>query len=351
MSDYETTQKRRNLVVGVFVIVGICALVWLIFKFGDLPIIVTKLDSFDVNVQFPSAAGVQRDTPVRYCGYQIGRVINVMAPEERQDLNTGRVYPQTVVIMAIDKRYTDIPSNVKVKLMTRGLGSSYIELKVDPNELPAPPLDPNNPQTKYLMNNMWLQGSTGSTSEFFPEESQKKLDELINGFGNFLKNANDIIGAKENKDNIAKILANVAKASEDAVQTIEEFRKLADSGNSTLKNADAKIDEVAKAIIDTGNKFQDFATTANSTVKNVDEKADNLIAAMVNTSDELSKAASQLRMVLEKINNGEGTAAKFLNDGQFYENLIEDTEQLRVLLQELKLLIDKVHENGLRSIL
>jgi phospholipid/cholesterol/gamma-HCH transport system substrate-binding protein len=351
VSDYETTQKRRNLVVGVFVIVGICALIWLIFKFGDLPVIVTKLDSFEVNVQFPSASGVQRDTPVRFCGYQIGRVINVMAPEERKDLITGRVYHQTVVILAIDKRYADIPSNVKVKLMTRGLGSSYIDLKVNPNNLPAPPLDPNNPQTRYLMNNMWLQGSTGMTSEFFPEESQKKLSELIDGLGNFIKNANDIIGGQENKDNIAKTLANMAKASEEAVQTLDEFQKFADSGTSTLKNADAKIEEVAKAIIDTGKEFQDFATTATSTTKNIDAKADKLIAAMVDTSENLSEAASQLRMVLEKINNGQGSAAKFLNDGQFYENLIEDTEQLQTLLQDLKLLIDKVHENGLRSIL
>ena len=184
MSDYETTQRKRNLIVGIFVIVGIVALVWLIFKFGDLPGVVTKMSAFQVNVQFPTATGVQKDTPVRFCGYQIGRVTSVMAPEIREEIREdgqpGLEYYQTVVILSIDKRYVTIPSCIEVKLMTRGLGSSYIELKQDPEKSLAP-RDPNRPETKYLVDGMWLQGSTGMTSEFFPEESQQKLNELIDG--------------------------------------------------------------------------------------------------------------------------------------------------------------------------
>ena len=99
MSDYETTQRRRNMIVGAFVVVGVCALVWLIFKFGDLPTVVTKMGSFEVYVQFPTAPGVQTDTPVRFCGYQIGRVTKVMAPEIRKDMVTGLEYYQTIVVL------------------------------------------------------------------------------------------------------------------------------------------------------------------------------------------------------------------------------------------------------------
>ncbi|MCH7558809.1 MAG: MCE family protein, partial [Planctomycetes bacterium] len=194
MSDYETTQKKRNMIVGVFVIVGICALVWLVFKFGDLPTAVTKMGSFEVYVQFPTAPGVQKDTPVRFCGYQIGRVTEVMAPNRRKDLVTGLKYYQTVVVLSIGKSYVNIPSNVEIKLMTRGLGSSYIELKQTPGK-PLEPLDPNRPGTKFLMDKILLQGSTGITSEFFPEESQKKLDELVDGIIALIANANDIIGS------------------------------------------------------------------------------------------------------------------------------------------------------------
>ena len=64
MSDYETRQRRRNFIVGIFVILGMTSLVWLIFKFGDLPGIVTQYSSYEVFVQFPTATGVQKDTPV-----------------------------------------------------------------------------------------------------------------------------------------------------------------------------------------------------------------------------------------------------------------------------------------------
>ena len=324
MSDYETTQRRRNMIVGVFVVVGICALVWLIFKFEDLPTAVTKMGSFEVFVQFPTAQGVQKDTPVRFCGYQIGKVTKVMSPEKRIDMVNGLEYYQTVVILSIDKKYVTIPSNIEVKLMTRGLGSSSIELKQYPDK-PAVPLDPNRPETKFLVDKIWLQGSAGMTSEFFPEESQKKLVELVESLRTLSGNANDIIGNPNNKENLQIILANLTDASQHATetvqqanQTIEEFRKFAVAGTTTFKNADAKVEE--------------------------------LVVAMVDTSEEISKASAQLRLILEKINTGQGSAARLVNDGRFYENLLENTEQLEVFLEGLTSLINEIKEKGLRSI-
>ncbi|MBC8472350.1 MAG: MCE family protein [Planctomycetes bacterium] len=313
MSDYETTQRRRNMIVGVFVVVGVCALIWLIFKFGDLPTAVTKMGSFEVFVQFPTAPGVQNDTPVRFCGYQIGRVTKVMPPQIKKDMVTGLEYYQTIVVLSIDKKYPTIPSNIEVKLMSRGLGSSYVEIKQYPDR-PAEPLDPNRPETVYLVDKILLQGSTGITSEFFPEESQKKLDDLVEGLRVLIANANDILGNRSNKENLQKTIANLTEASHEAKQTIEEFRKFAVAGTTTLKNVDSKTEE--------------------------------LVVAMVGTSEEIGKASAQMRMILEKINNGQGSAAMLLNDGQFYESLLEDTQQVQLLLEELKSFITQARNNG-----
>lgn len=332
MSDYETSQKRRNFVVGIFVVLGLSALGWLIFKFGDLPGIVTKYRSFQVFVQFPSAPGVQRDTPVRFCGYQIGRVTSVMTPEIRTDLVTGQEYYQTVVVLSIDKKYGTIPYDVEVKLMTRGLGSSYLELKQDPSK-PA--------GDKFLENETLLQGSTGMTSEFFPEESQKKLDGLIEGLQSLIANANDVIGDNESKQNVKRTLANLADASEQAKYTLVEFGKLAIAGTETLKKADTKVEEVVASVVDTSEEIKQFAATGTSTLKSFDAKAETLVAAMVDTSEQLSAAMRELQLVLDKANNGQGTAARLLNDGTFYENLLENTDQLQMLLEEMKAFISE----------
>jgi len=197
--------------------------------------------------------------------------------------------------------------------MTRGLGSSYIELKQHPG-IHSVPLDPNRPETIFLVDKIWLQGSTGMTSEFFPEESQKKLVELVESLRVLSGHANDIISNPDNKENLQKILANLTEASEQAKGTMEEFRKFAIAGTTTLKNADAKAEE--------------------------------LIVAMVDTSEEISKASGQLRLILEKINSGQGSAARLINDGRFYENLLENAQQIQLLLEELKSFVTQARDKG-----
>jgi ABC-type transporter Mla subunit MlaD len=302
------------MIVGVFVVIGVCALVWLIFKFRALPTAITKWGSFEVYVQFPTAPGVQTDTPVRFCGYQIGRVTKVMAPDIRKDMATGLEYYQTVVILSIDKIYVNIPSNIEVKLMSRGLGSSYIELKQYP-ERPAEPLDPNRPETIYLVDKILLQGSTGITSEFFPEETQKKLEDMVEGLRILIANANDILGNRSNKENLQKTIANLTEASLEAKHTIKEFRKFAVAGTTTLTN--------------------------------IDTQAEELVVALVDTSEKIGKASTQMRLILEKINNGQGSAARLINDGRFYENLLEDAQQIQLLLEELKLFIAQARDKGI----
>lgn len=320
MTDYETIQRKRNTIVGIFVVVAICALIWIIFKTQDLPTAFSKISSFEVFVQFPTAPGVEKDTPVRFCGFQIGRVTKVMAPEPRVDLNTQQKYHQTLVVISIDKRYTNIiPSNVEVKLMMRGLGSSYIELTVDPNKLPAPPRDPNLPETRFLVQGMLLQGSTGQASEFFPPDIQKKLDELVMRLNYFMKNANEIVGDPNNKKKINKTIDNVYAASEDVNQTlqkvrgaIDEFGKLATTGKAILEKADA-----------------------------------NLVPTVAGLTENLSEATSQLIVILEKINTGQGSAGRLIYDGKFYENLLENTQQVQMLLEELKALVIEAREKGI----
>ncbi|MHC4061084.1 MAG: MlaD family protein [Planctomycetota bacterium] len=307
MSDYETTQRRRNVVVGIFVIAAMGALGAMIYKFGDMPGAISRLGSYPVKVQFPTAPGVQRDTPVRFCGYQIGRVTNVKPPQVMKDRKTHKFYHQTLVVLSIDRQFNNIPADVEAKLMTRGLGSSYIELKLtcyDVNEPPGP----------FLTKNSHLQGSTGMTSEFFPEESQKKLEELVNGIKNFIDNANDIFGDPNSKQNFKAILANLTEATGEATRTMKELQKFSSAGTKALKNADVKVD--------------------------------TLIAAMVDTTEELGKATAELRLILEKVNTGQGSAARLVNDGRFYENLLENTEQIQVLLEKWTAFIDDVNKRG-----
>ncbi|MGD1041467.1 MAG: MlaD family protein [Sedimentisphaerales bacterium] len=306
MSDYETMQRRRSMAVGVFVIVAVIAFFWMIFKFGDLPVFVSEIRSYEIKIQFPTAPGVQKDTPVRFCGYQIGTVTDVKPPNILQDRNTKQWYHQTLVIISIENQFKDIPDIVEAKLMTRGLGSSYIELSI-------PPVDVR--EGKFLVEGSLLQGSSGVTSEFFPAETQKKLDELIMGISAFVKNSNDVIGDANNKANLKAALANLADASQEAGDAIRQLKEAAATGKTMLQNADTRTAQ--------------------------------LTTSLVTTSDKLSEVMTNLDSLLTKINDGEGTAGKLVNDGRLYEQLLEDSKQLHLVLQDMKTFVTESKEKGI----
>ncbi|MBN1505740.1 MAG: MCE family protein [Sedimentisphaerales bacterium] len=323
MSNYERSQRRRDVIVGAFVIAGMAALAWLVFRFGDLPSAVSRVRSFQVYVRFAAAPGVQRDTPVRFCGFQIGRVTDVRPPSILEDLVTGQKYHQTECVLSINRQYRDIPANVDAMLMTRGLGSSYIELVVDTTKPPA---------SMFLSEGVKLQGSAGTTSEFLPKETMEKVNRLVESINTFMGNANDIIGDPNNKQNVKATLANLTEASHNASVAITK-------ATDALKDARETIEQ-----------YRQLASTGTETIKNIDAKAERLVASLVNTSAEIGQAMSQLRLTIEKINNGDGTAARLVNDARLYESLLETVSQLNVLLKDIKDLADKINEKGLRSI-
>jgi phospholipid/cholesterol/gamma-HCH transport system substrate-binding protein len=56
---------------------------------------------------------------------------------------------------------------------------------------------------------------------------------------------------------------------------------------------------------------------------------------------------AHLESVLDKINNGEGTAGKLVNDGRLYEQLLEDSRQLELVIKDLKAFVEQSKEKGL----
>jgi phospholipid/cholesterol/gamma-HCH transport system substrate-binding protein len=274
MVDYNTLQKKRNMIVGGFVVIAFCALLWMVFIFGELPVMVSGLRSYNVLVKFPYALGVQTGTPIYYCGYQVGKVINVMSPERIKNDKTDQVHHQVKVTLAIEKKYINIPSNVEVKVMKRSMGSSYIELQLDPA---APPelLDPSDPKSMFLYEGMILQGSTGVSGELIPEETQKKLNETLDSIKASAKSFNEIVGDDVNQANIKKTLSEMAVATK-----------------------------------------------------------------------KLNKALGEFNRLMDKINNGDGTVAKLLDDAQLYEDLHDTFEELRLALEQLKIIATDVNEEG-----
>ena len=302
MSDYTTSQRRLNMIVGSFVIVGFAAFLWMIFIFGELPIAVTELRSFRVVVSFPEAPGIQQNTPIYYCGYQVGRVVNVMAPEPVINRKEGDPHHEVKVTLAIQNTYKTIPSNVDIVVVKRSMGSSYIDLQVEDNR-PLEPIDPANSATAYLYDGIPVRkGITGMNSEFFPKETRLKMEALMDSITQLAKNANDVVGDPETKVSLKTAVANVRDATEQAKDTLASIRKLSDKGTVAVED----------------------------------------IAANVSVS------LRELQQVLVRVREGNGTAAQLLNDGRLYENLLDSSQELQSALEQLKFLAADAREKGIK---
>ncbi len=307
MADYETSQRKRNIAVGAFVLIGLAAFVWMVYLFGEMPIIAARWRAYEVDVRFEEAPGIQENTPVYFAGYPVGRVTRIKQPTIMQHLETDKWMHMTQVTIAIEDKFDQIPEDVRVRLMQRGFGSSFIRMDAEPFDVREPP-------GPFLRAGSLVQGQTGMTSEFFPEETQKKLEELVGSMIALINNANDIIGDEATKANILQTVENMTDVTAQARLTLQAFEDFADKGTGTLELADEEIQK--------------------------------LVAAVVNTAEELSSASAQLRVLLNKAHEGDGTLARILNDPKLYEQLLEDARQVEFLMQDIRAFIQEVTETG-----
>lgn len=108
-----------DLWVGLFVIVGIAALLFLTLKVGSMNT-VTNSDSYEVVARFENIGGLKIRAPVKSAGVVVGRVAEIHFDNE--------VY-EAAVTFRLDKRYA-FPKDTSAAIMTSGLlGEQYIGLE------------------------------------------------------------------------------------------------------------------------------------------------------------------------------------------------------------------------------
>jgi ABC-type transporter Mla subunit MlaD len=208
------------------------------------------------------------------------------------------------VTMAISRKHANIPSNVSVELVRKGLSSGYIEFATEP--MTAQELESLNP--KFLQQDMVLHGTSGA-SEFLPKDIQDKFNVLFEKVSLLLDNVNTIVGDKENQQNLKNALAGLSKAADESVATLEQIKQFSVAGKETMLTANDKITQ---------------------------------------SSDQLGETLVELQRMLHKINSGEGTVGKLINDDKLYENLIDSSEELKESLAQMKKTFNKTSEKGIK---
>ena len=110
---------KVELSSGIFLLVGIAALLWLATSATDYGMQVGK-DTYKVSARFTNVADLKDRAPVKIGGVTVGLV---------EKITLDPVEFDAVVEMKIDRRFSDIPNDSSASILTSGvLGDRYVGL-------------------------------------------------------------------------------------------------------------------------------------------------------------------------------------------------------------------------------
>ncbi len=108
-----------DLWVGIFVVAGIAALLFLTLKVSSMNAVNTG-DSYEIIARFENIGGLKTRAPVKSAGVVVGRVVDIRFDNETYE---------AAVTLRLDKRYA-FPKDTIASILTSGLlGEQYIGLQ------------------------------------------------------------------------------------------------------------------------------------------------------------------------------------------------------------------------------
>ncbi|MCX6256037.1 MAG: MlaD family protein [Bacteroidia bacterium] len=149
-----------------------------------------------------------------------------------------------------------------------------------------------------------------------------KLTNLIIAIDSVINSINEVLDADFKRD-LSGTVANLN-------QTTASLDKIVGSKEKELKAILENVNKFTQMLADNSGKM-------NSTLSNLEAITDTLAAADIYASvSKLKASLEKAALMMDNMNNGKGTAGKFLTNDTLYTNLTNSLESLNVLLQDMK---------------
>lgn len=288
--------------VGATAFVTIVAFIWL---YGFLK----GRDIFNPNatyyVVYSDIGGLTETNPIEINGYKAGVVNDISFINDK----TGRL----LVRLSINKDFT-LPENTTAEITTASLIAG---MKVQMIFGKGPGIYKNG---DTIPGRLAVSIITKLENEFAP--MREKVSDMIAVLDSVLSGINSTM-SQEFRSNMQGTMANLNSAS-------KNMNEMITSKDEGLKPMIADLNKFSKMLSENSEKL-------GSTIGNLKTITDTLAAAdlyatVLNLKVTLEKTAS----VMEKMNEGEGTAGQFFTNDSLYINLNSSVESLDLLLKDLK---------------
>ena len=343
---------RRNIMVGAFVLCGLAALVVLVMMFGYQPRAFYRGNTYEVNLNFDSVAGIRAGTLVTAHGKSIGHVRSVEFVDPTV-LSSG-----VQVVVAIETKYR-LPDDSTATTVEAGLiggGRPPIEIHpgtsetmlVDGGSLlkkgeiinAATSLFPKEIMDTFFDTTNEIRGAAEKLQPvlvdlhgMLEQRDPSQVDAPGGPAGNIasaaarldalIKSLSLVLGDPEVQNQFRVAMANISTMSEDGKELTAELR-------TVTKHAD------------------DAAVRLTGTLENLDTQVNGVARDVHARLDQADRLLANLNDMAQAAAHGDGTIAKLLNDDRLYESAVLTVRRLADIAEELRLIAIEWKEQGFK---
>ena len=346
------TEKGRNLLIGMMVLLALVILCAMIIIFHEIPTSIKP--GYEIRFTSRDTGGVLEGADVLLNGIRIGRISKIYFTDG--DPTKG------VTLAATIEPGVKIPRNIVAHFYKRGLGGSTI-IMLKTIEKPTPGKKTPATSSPWLPTDQpvtipidWPAGEGGLLPAGLVAEisdtlkSVKRMTEtltnLINppesitgntetnkaevNLHNTLSRLDDaltaittVLGDKENQENIKISLRNLKSATTKAVDALDSFKSTVEDARATLK---------------------DISGMTRSTAS----KINRLLSRLMVQADNLGQVLASLHHIITTIESGKGTLGQLVNNPNLYEGIVDAVDQLKITLEMLQKVLIKWKQEGIK---
>ncbi len=304
---------RREAKIGIFLGGAILIVAGLIFVVGDLSTWFRK-PGYNLIAYFPSVTGLENRAAVRLAGVKIGTVREIRLAERKAQL-----------VLSISPQF-QVPRGSRAAMASLGLiGEKYIEITPseeityhEPGDTLEATAAVSFDQLGVLLLSIGeeIKGVSQSLRQITGEESQKNLQEMLRNLNSFTGELDRFL-----EENRGGLQAGIQGAS----QAVQEFERTVGDVSSNLGETIRLVKEIA----------QENRDSVKSNLGKIDE-----------VLTEIEHSVRLLRNTLEKIDRGEGTVGRLVQDPKLYEEARETLDDVKQTVEPLREIRASGHFRG-----
>lgn len=165
--------------------------------------------------------------------------------------------------------------------------------------------------------------------------------------GNYIEGVAEVLGSKGEQlaGDVSESLSELNSFLRQLNSTLDDDTRM--TVDQTLRNADSAMKTISETLTQNQQEIDSAISAASKTMMQLDTlstnnrpRVDSLMVSLEENINELSKvrvqleeASTSLNEILDKINRGEGTVGKLVNDPSLYENMDQLSKELNELVK------------------